>query len=136
MAETRDPQSPLKSARGSAVALGQGGLGYMIASALGASAEIAILIGGLWTALASVLGPWARDMSHKDPSALLYKILSMAGVAVLAIGLSGCTAKFGPGKYGWASWNVENRMNFELTTGLGILCIGCLETELEDPNAE
>ncbi len=56
-------------------------------------------------------------------------------VAVLA--LVGCSAKLGPGKYGWTSWDLENRMNLDLKVpAFGSLCIGCLyEEPAADPNA-
>ncbi len=92
---TRDPQSPARNTLATGIAVGGGGAGYLLALALGATQELSMLLGGLWTAMASVVGPWSRDRAHKDGSNLLYRFLSLLGCAVLMVGLSGCSLKAG-----------------------------------------
>ncbi len=100
---TRDPQSPARSALGTGTALGGGGLVYWLASALGATPELSVLVGGLLTAILSVLSPWARDLLHTGSTNPFLKLLAQLGAVVLAVSLGGCaingSVQLGPDKF-------------------------------------
>lgn len=69
----------------------------------------------------------------------LVVILAILAAIVLAAVLSGCSAKFGPGEFGWASWDVcgyEGGVAVELNVMAIGGRLGCTNPEVDQVEPE